>query len=69
MLSDSILDLGSVSTGKCMKVKVHVFRLGHFARSNIESERIFLIKNYIINILFKKIERFGLYLIKVKKKN
>ena len=49
-----------------MKVKVHVFRLGHFARSKIEYESIFLIKYYIITILKKKLERFGLYLTKSK---
>ena len=51
MLSDSILDLGKCPTGKRMKVKVHVFWLGHFARSKIKSEGIFLIKYCIITIL------------------
>ena len=40
-----------------MKVKVHVYRLGHFARSKIESESTFLIKYYIITINF--FQRFG----------
>ena len=34
-----------------MKVKVHVFWLGHFAMSKIESESRFPIKYYIITIL------------------
>ena len=45
------LDLGKCLTGKLMIVKVRVFRLGHFARSKIKSESIFLIKYYIITIL------------------
>ena len=49
-----------------MKVKVHVFRLGHFARSKIESESIFLIKYYIITIINFILERFSLYLTKPK---
>ena len=49
-----------------MKVKVHVFRLGHFARSKIESESIILIKYYIFTILKKKLERFSLYFQKSK---
>ena len=65
MLSDLIFDLGKCPTGKRMKVKLYVFRLGHFARSKIESESIFLIKFFIITIL-KKIESFGLYLTKSK---
>ena len=36
-----------------MRVKVHVFWLGHFARSKIKSESIFLITYYIITILKK----------------
>ena len=48
-----------------MKVKVHVFRLGHFARSKIKSESIFLIKHYIITI--KKMGRFRPIFNKVKK--
>ena len=51
MLSDSILDLGKCPNQKHMKVKVHVFRLGHFLMSKIKSESIFLIKYYIITIL------------------
>ena len=42
---------GSAPTGKRVKVKVHVFWLGHFARSKIEYESIFLIKYYINTIL------------------
>ena len=34
-----------------MKMKVHVFRLGHFLRSKIEYESIFLINYYIFTIL------------------
>ena len=49
-----------------MKVKVHVLRLGHFPKSKIESENIFLIKYYIITILNFFLERFGQYLIKSK---
>ena len=49
-----------------MKVKVHVFWLGHFARSKFESERSFPMKYYIITILKKKIEHFGLFLTKYK---
>ena len=49
-----------------MKVKVHVFWLGHFARSKTEPESSFPIKYYIITILKKKLERFGLYLAKSK---
>ena len=57
---------GSAPTGKRMKMKVHVFRLGHFPRLKIESESICLIKYYIITILKKKLERFGPYLTKSK---
>ena len=49
-----------------MKVKVHVFCLGHFARSNIESESSFPIKYYNITILNFLLERFSLYLTKSK---
>ena len=52
--------LGSASIGKRMKVKVHVFRLGHFARYKIKSEIRFLIKYYIITILFLvKVKKLG----------
>ena len=61
-LSDSILDLGKSLNRKRMKVKVHVFQLGHFERSKIEYESIFLIKSYIITILKKTIGAFCLYL-------
>ena len=53
MLSDSILDLGKCPNRKSMKVKVQFFLLGHFARSKIGSESIFVIKYYIITILKK----------------
>ena len=49
-----------------MKVKVHVFRLGHFAKSKIKSESSCLIKSYIITILIF----FGsvlVYILKIKK--
>ena len=49
-----------------MKMKVHVFWLGHFARSKIESENIFLIKYYIITVL-KKIGAFQSVFKNVKK--
>ena len=58
--------LGSVPTKKCMKVKVHVFLLWHYARFKIKSESIFLIKYYIFNIL-KKIGAFRPIFTKVKK--
>ena len=48
-----------------MKVKVHVFWLGHFPRSKIDLESMFLIKYYIITILIF-VERFGPYLTKSK---
>ena len=44
-----------------MKVKVHVFWLGHFVRSKLESESSFPIKYYVITIL-NYLERFFLYL-------
>ena len=46
-------------------MKMHFFRLGHFARSKIKYESIFLIKYDIITIL-KKLKCFGLYLTKSK---
>ena len=49
-----------------MKVKVHVFRLGHFPRSKIEFGSIFLFKYYIITFLNFFVERFGLHLTKSK---
>ena len=49
-----------------MKVKVHVFRLGHFARFKLESENSFLVKSEIITIQ-KFLERFGLNFFKSKK--
>ena len=58
--------LQSTPTGKCMKVKLHVFWLGHFVRSKIKSESIFLIKYYKIIILNKIWHHFGLYLTKPK---
>ena len=57
---------GSAPTGKRMNVKVHVFQLGYFPRSKIESDSIFLIKYYIITIL-KKIRAFWPIFNKVKK--
>ena len=45
---------------------MHVFRLGHFARSKIKSESIVLIKYYIITIL-KKIGAFRPIFNKVNK--
>ena len=49
-----------------MKVKVCVFRLGHFARSKLESESIFLIK-YYITIILNFFGAFRPIFIKVKK--
>ena len=46
---------GSAPIGKCMKEKVHVFWLGHFARSKIESESSFPIMYYIITIQKKNV--------------
>ena len=66
MLSESILDLEKCPNRKRMKVKVHVFRLGHFARSKIESESIFLLKYYIITILKKEFGAFWPIFNKVK---
>ena len=48
-----------------MKVKVLVFRLGHFARLKIEYLSTFLIKYYTKNILIF-LECFGLFLAKSK---
>ena len=60
MLSDSILDLGKCRNRKGMTEKMHVFRLGHFARSKIKYDNIFLIKYYIIT--FKSCaEGFGFF--------
>ena len=53
-------------TGKHALSLLCDFRLGHFLRSKIESEIIFLIKYYIITIL-KKIEAFRPTFNKVKK--
>ena len=50
---------GSAPTGKQALSLSCVFRFGHFLRSKIESESIFLIKYYLITIL-KKMDRFGL---------
>ena len=49
-----------------MKVKVHVFRLRHFAKAKIESESSVLIKYFLITILNFFLERFGQYLKKSK---
>ena len=49
-----------------MKVKVHVFWLGQFARSQFKFESSFPIKYYIITVLNFFLERFGLYLTKSK---
>ena len=57
---------GSAPIGKRMKVKLHVFWLGHMARSKIEFESSFPIKYYIITI-FKKIGVFRLIFNNVKK--
>ena len=43
--------LGSVPIRKHMKVKLHIFWLGHFAMSKIEFASSFPIKYYIITIL------------------
>ena len=51
MLPDSILDLGKCPNRKTNETKLHVLRLGLFARSKIETECIFLIKYYIITII------------------
>ena len=58
---------GSAPTGKRMKVKVHGFRFGHFARSKIGSKSIFLINFYIITFQNKKIWAFQPIFNKVKK--
>ena len=52
MLSDSILDLGKCPNRKMHESESAFFRLGHFARSKIESESIFLIKYYAGFITF-----------------
>ena len=49
--SDSILDLGKCPNPKTHESESACFQVGHFARSKIESESIFLIKFYIITIL------------------
>ena len=49
MLSDSILDLRKCPNRK-MHESEHAFFPGHFARSKIESESIYLMKYYIITI-------------------
>ena len=51
MLSDSILDLGKLPNRKNHESESALFWLGHFAKSKIESESIFLIKYFIISIL------------------
>ena len=50
MLSKSIWTSGCAPIRKRMKVKVHVFCLGHFAMSKIEFESNFPIKYYIRDI-------------------
>ena len=49
MLLDSIFDLGKCPNRKTHESESAFFWLGHFARSKIKSESIFLIKYYIIN--------------------
>ena len=49
-----------------MKVKVHVFWLGHFAMSKINFESSFPIKFNIITVVNFFFERFDLYLTKSK---
>ena len=60
MLSDLILDSGSAPTGKHALSLSCIFRLGHFLKSKIY-DRIFLTKYYIITILKKFLERYGLW--------
>ena len=65
MLSDSMLDLGKGTNRKMHESESACFRLGHFARSKIESESFFLIQCYKITIQFF-LERFSQYLTKSK---
>ena len=65
MLSDSILDLAKCLNRKNALSLSCVFWLGHFPRSKIESENIFLTKYYIITIKINAV--FWFIVNKVKK--
>ena len=60
MLSDSILDLRKCPNRKTHESESAYFWFGHFARSKIKSESIFLIITILKNIVFSNLSKKGL---------